>query len=82
MDERAPTLPPDVFESVVKILAATLVRDYRERWAGRAAAQRLAADLDGPRRVVASCRGGGWRFDVAQSFWSKYPGDLQQHGTG
>ena len=32
MDKNVPTLPPDVFESVVKALADTLIRDYRERW--------------------------------------------------
>jgi excisionase family DNA binding protein len=33
MTERtAPTLPPEVFESVVNALATTLIQDYRERW--------------------------------------------------
>jgi hypothetical protein len=33
MTERnVPTLPPDVFASVVNSLADTLIRDYRERW--------------------------------------------------
>jgi hypothetical protein len=31
-DRTAPTLPPEVFESVVNALAATLIQDYRERW--------------------------------------------------
>ena len=35
MDREVPTLPPDVFESVVNTLAATLIRDYRERWSRR-----------------------------------------------
>jgi excisionase family DNA binding protein len=32
MNRTAPTLPPEVFESVVTALADTLIRDYRERW--------------------------------------------------
>ena len=32
MDRNVPTLPPDVFASVVNALADTLIRDYRERW--------------------------------------------------
>jgi excisionase family DNA binding protein len=32
MDRNVPTLPPDVFASVVTALADTLIRDYRERW--------------------------------------------------
>lgn len=35
MDTNVPTLPPDVFESVVNALAETLIRDYRERWNSR-----------------------------------------------
>lgn len=35
MDTGVPTLPPDVFESVVNALADALIRDYRERWSGR-----------------------------------------------
>ena len=35
MDRTVPTLPPDVFESVVNSLAEALIRDYRERWSGR-----------------------------------------------
>jgi excisionase family DNA binding protein len=31
-DTDVPTLPPDVFASVVTALADTLIRDYRERW--------------------------------------------------
>ena len=34
-DRTAPTLPPDVFESVVNALATTLIQDYRERWSRR-----------------------------------------------
>jgi hypothetical protein len=37
MDRTAPTLPPEVFESVVTALAETLIRDYRERWNRRSA---------------------------------------------
>jgi excisionase family DNA binding protein len=38
MTERTvPTLPPEVFESVVNSLAEALVRDYRERWSRRGA---------------------------------------------
>lgn len=37
MDRTAPTLPPEVFESVVNALADTLIRDYRERWNRRGA---------------------------------------------
>ena len=32
IDRNVPTLPPDVFASVVNALADTLIRDYRERW--------------------------------------------------
>ena len=32
MDRNVPTLPPDVFASVVTALADTLIRDYREGW--------------------------------------------------
>jgi excisionase family DNA binding protein len=35
MDTNVPTLPPDVFASVVNALADTLIRDYRERWSRR-----------------------------------------------
>ena len=37
LDKTVPTLPPDVFESVVTALADTLIRDYRERWSHRGA---------------------------------------------
>jgi len=36
-DRTVPTLPPDVFESVVNMLAETLIRDYGERWSRRGA---------------------------------------------
>lgn len=36
-DRNVPTLPPDVFASVVNSLADTLIRDYRERWSRRGA---------------------------------------------
>lgn len=32
MDRPAPTLPPDVFASVVNALAQALIGDYSERW--------------------------------------------------
>jgi len=35
LDRNVPTLPPDVFASVVNALAETLIRDYRERWSRR-----------------------------------------------
>lgn len=35
IDRAVPTLPPDVFASVVNALADTLIRDYRERWSHR-----------------------------------------------
>jgi excisionase family DNA binding protein len=35
MDRTVPTLPPEVFESVVSALAEALIRDYRERWGRR-----------------------------------------------
>lgn len=37
LDQNVPTLPPDVFASVVNALADTLIRDYRERWSHRVA---------------------------------------------
>lgn len=37
MDRNGPTLPPDVFASVVNALADTFIRDYRERWTRRGA---------------------------------------------
>lgn len=38
MDRTVPTLPPDVFESVVNSLAETLIRHYREKCGQRPAA--------------------------------------------
>ena len=35
IDRAVPTLPPEVFASVVNALADTLIRDYRERWSRR-----------------------------------------------
>jgi hypothetical protein len=49
MNANVPTLPPDVFESVVNSLAETLIRDYRERWKSRGA--------DPGRGVIASVVG-------------------------
>ena len=37
MDTAVPTLPPEVFESLVNVLAEALIRDYRERWSRRGA---------------------------------------------
>lgn len=42
-ERTAPTLPPDVFESVVNALADTLIRDYRERWSCRGAESSMAS---------------------------------------
>jgi hypothetical protein len=42
-DRTEPTLPPEVFESVVNALADTLIRDYRERWSRSAAEPDRAA---------------------------------------
>ena len=36
MAKPTPTLPPDVFEAVVRALADTLVDDYRSRWSSPA----------------------------------------------
>ena len=35
MDKATPTLPPDLFESLVMALADALIRDYRDRWSRR-----------------------------------------------
>ena len=49
MDRPAPTLPPDVLESIVNALAERLNQDYRERWSLRGAA---------PNRVRRLCQSG------------------------
>lgn len=55
MDRNVPTLPPDVFASVVSALADTLIRNYREQWSGRGAEPRT-----GPPSPPALARESPW----------------------